>query len=153
DAGTVYVPRVTLQKVGQPKLVPSFTTLPPYSGEARPPGGGSLRLFKTTGEASDTSGLASGEYLVNDSGLAVWKLQENFPAQLPIAVGIGPARGDDRPRPRNVGHSFVGVCRRRVFASVCLQPDFHWRAHPLANRPIHSPQAPRLASDGRTTGC
>ncbi len=84
DAATVYVPRITFQKIAAPKPIPSAGTLPVYSGEARPSGPGSYRLFKADAATADELGLTAGEYLVNESGLAVWKMQENFPASLNI---------------------------------------------------------------------
>jgi len=84
NAATVYVPRVTLQKMAEPKPVTSAETLPIYQGDARPSEPGVYRILDARGDAATKLGFAPGEYLVNDAGVAAWKVQENFPANLRI---------------------------------------------------------------------
>ena len=103
DAATVYVPRITFQKLDSPKSIPAAAALPAYTGEAHPPVPGSYRLLTAPPEIATQTGLAPGEYLVNEAGVAAWKVQENFAANLKTDFTqlkqreklIGPQAGGD----------------------------------------------------------
>ena len=83
-AATVYVPRITFEKITEPKPVPSTVTLTRYTDTVPPPRPGSFRVLEVRAEDATQLGLPAGKYLVNDAGFAAWKLQENFPATLKI---------------------------------------------------------------------
>ena len=74
------MPRVTFEKLAEPKAVASAGALPAYSGDSQPREAGSYRLLSARGQAAVGLGLAPGDYLVNEAGAAAWRIQENFPA-------------------------------------------------------------------------
>jgi putative OPT family oligopeptide transporter len=82
DTASVYVPRITFQPV-QPAIsapAEATSTLPPYQETIKPQGAGNYRIFKN--DKGVISDLPAGEYLVNDAGQVVYKVQQNFPAEL-----------------------------------------------------------------------
>jgi putative OPT family oligopeptide transporter len=82
--GTVYVPRITFQKVEKAKAVPGNIPLAPMSGDTRPPAPGSFRLLHAGAGVASQLELPPGDYLVDEKSLITWKLQENFPPNLSI---------------------------------------------------------------------
>jgi putative OPT family oligopeptide transporter len=94
DQSTVYVPQTTLEAIENPTQVdPSVAgTLPPFNETAKPAGGGTYKLLKNDAAAPAVAGLEPGEYLVDDSGKVVQKVQRNFPADLHADMSnLGPA--------------------------------------------------------------
>src|SRR5687767_12743751 len=84
DQSTVYVPQTGFQTVKDaPKVDPaSLAALPQFAETARPAGGGNFRLLKNDAATPVVSGLEPGEYLVDDSGKIVQKVERNFPSTL-----------------------------------------------------------------------
>ncbi|MGH9967500.1 MAG: OPT family oligopeptide transporter [Pyrinomonadaceae bacterium] len=94
DTSTVYVARTTFAAVKDAPQVDSSTlsTLPAYNETAKPAGGGNYRLLKNEADKPLVAGLEPGEYLVDDSGRIVQKVERNFPADLRADVSqLGPA--------------------------------------------------------------
>ncbi len=54
----------------------------PSLKRAKPAGGGNFRLLKNEAAAPVVAGLEPGEYLVDDSGKVVQRVERNFPATL-----------------------------------------------------------------------
>jgi putative OPT family oligopeptide transporter len=97
DRSTVYVPRVTFAPVTT--SVGQFNTgavpLQTYTDTAKPPSAGNYRILKNEpaaqGQALPVSGVEPGEYLVDDSGKIVFKMEQNFPAELRAnGTALGP---------------------------------------------------------------
>ena len=91
---TVYVPQTTFKAIEKPTQVEgnALTALTPYSETAKPTGGGNYRLLKNDAAAPTVAGLEPGEYLVDDSGKIVHKVERNFPADLRAdTANLGPA--------------------------------------------------------------
>jgi putative OPT family oligopeptide transporter len=84
EGSTVYVPQTTFQGVSDAPTVDGATLsgLQTFNETARPAGGGSFRLLKNDAAAPVVSGLDPGEYLVDDSGKVVRKVERNFPSTL-----------------------------------------------------------------------
>jgi hypothetical protein len=84
NSSTVYIPHTTFETIESPVAVNNDTalSLPAYSGEAKPTIPGSYRVLKNEAGAVTVSALEPGEYLVDQSGKAVYKVQHNFPADL-----------------------------------------------------------------------
>lgn len=84
DQSTVYVPQTTFQAVEKPSQVDTGvqSSLPAFTETAKPTGGGNFRLLKNDAAAPVVTGLEPGEYLVDDSGKVVQRVQRNFPAEL-----------------------------------------------------------------------
>ncbi len=85
DAATVYVPRITFAAVNQSvsKLDPgALASLPLYTDTIKPATPGTYRVLSTATSGVAVSGLEPGEYLVNESGEVLYRLQRNFPAEL-----------------------------------------------------------------------
>jgi putative OPT family oligopeptide transporter len=88
--GTVYVPRITFDQVEgeSARRVDAglASTLPVYAEQNfTPPVQGTYRLLDARADAPGAAlvpGLASGEYLVNDSGAIAYRVRRNFPAEL-----------------------------------------------------------------------
>ncbi|HEY8226184.1 MAG TPA: oligopeptide transporter, OPT family [Pyrinomonadaceae bacterium] len=94
DQSTVYVPQTTFEALEKPVQADSKTvgTLPTFNETAKPVGGGNYRLLKNDAAAPAVAGLEPGEYLVDDSGKVVQKVQRNFPADLRADMSnLGPA--------------------------------------------------------------
>lgn len=93
DAYTVYVPATTFQKVENTARVPA-AALPAFNEKIKPDTTGQYRLFENEKAGAPTSvrGLEPGQYLVNDAGAIVYKVEHNFPADLraPNDTQFGP---------------------------------------------------------------
>src|SRR5215213_704239 len=94
DQSTVYVPQTTFRAVkdGQQVESAALADLPAFSEPVGPPSGGNFRLLKSEAAAPVVAGLEPGEYLVDDSGKIVQKVERNFPATLRADTSnFGPA--------------------------------------------------------------
>ena len=80
NSSTIYFPHTSVEAIEKPVAIGAATalSLPAYSGEARPPTPGSYRLLKNEA-GSLASTIDPGEYLVDESGNVVYKVQNNFP--------------------------------------------------------------------------
>jgi putative OPT family oligopeptide transporter len=81
---TVYVPQTSFSAVTESVQVDSarLASLPAYTDSIKPKDGGNYRLLKNEPGANAIPGLDPGEYLVDDSGKVVQKVERNFPADL-----------------------------------------------------------------------
>jgi len=85
DQSTVYVPQTTFRVMNNGPQVDSaaLAALPPFNETLQPAGGGSYRLLKNeAGAVTLVGGLEPGEYLVDQSGKVVQRVERNFPATL-----------------------------------------------------------------------
>ncbi|HEX7770915.1 MAG TPA: OPT/YSL family transporter, partial [Pyrinomonadaceae bacterium] len=85
DQSTVYVPQSTFTAMTNGPQIDSaaLAALPPFNEPLQPAGGGSFRLLKNeAGAVPLIGGLEPGEYLVDQSGKVVQKVERNFPATL-----------------------------------------------------------------------
>ena len=87
DAGTVYAARTTFEPIEKGvALQPNATeamNMTPYANQDMPSKPGNYRLLTVDKEKGQTvSGLDDGDYLLNESGQAVYKVRHNFPAEL-----------------------------------------------------------------------
>jgi putative OPT family oligopeptide transporter len=87
DNATVYVPPVMFERVEKNVDANSVAGLAPYSDQLQPPVAGNYRVLKNepavAGEKTlPLASLDAGEYLVNDAGKPVYKVERNFPAEL-----------------------------------------------------------------------
>jgi putative OPT family oligopeptide transporter len=86
DAYTVYVPATTFQKVVAGATPPRVQAgkLPPFHEKWKPDTTGHYRVLHNEkgGVNSVVPGLNPGDYLVNDAGEVVYKMERNFPADL-----------------------------------------------------------------------
>ena len=84
DQSTVYVPQTMFQRVenAAPVDAASLAALPAFNETAKPAGGGNFRLLKNEAGGPAVAGLGPGEYLVDDSGKVVHKVERNFPSTL-----------------------------------------------------------------------
>ncbi|HEU4508985.1 MAG TPA: oligopeptide transporter, OPT family, partial [Pyrinomonadaceae bacterium] len=84
DQSTVYVPQTTFQRVEDAAQVDaaSLAALPAFNETAKPASGGNFRLLKIEAGGPSVAGLGPGEYLVDDSGKVVHRVERNFPATL-----------------------------------------------------------------------
>jgi len=95
NSSTIYFPNTSFETIETPVVVDGgvASSLPAYSGEAKPGTPGEYRLLKN--EAGTPSAVASidpGEYLIDQTGRAVYKVQHNFPAGLVANTSqLGPA--------------------------------------------------------------
>ncbi len=93
---TVYVPATTFQKIVAGATPPRVqaANLPPFKEKLKPDTTGHYRLLHNEkgGVNSIVPGLDPGDYLVNDRGEVVYKLEHNFPADLraPNDAELGP---------------------------------------------------------------
>ena len=94
DQSTVYVPQSTFKAMTNGPQVDSaaLAALPPFNEPLQPAGGGSFRLLKNeAGAVSLIGGLEPGEYLVDQSGKVVQKIERNFPSTLRAdTTNLGP---------------------------------------------------------------
>ncbi len=96
DSYTVYVPATTFQKIEAGATPPRVeaANLPQFEEKLKPDTTGHYRVLKNEkgGGNSFVAGLEPGEYLVNDSGEVVYKIERNFPADLraPSDANLGP---------------------------------------------------------------
>ncbi len=115
DQSTVYVPQTSFRTVpGTPQVdSASLAGLSPYSETARPTGGGNFRLLRTDA-TTPVAGLEPGEYLVDDSGKVVHRVERNFPATLrPDMSNLGPAE-----RPKAAGLAVPDNNEYRTFHKI-----------------------------------
>ena len=94
DTATVYVAKTTFQPIANGAQLEGSTlaTLPTYTDEAKPKGGGDFRVLKNEAGGTAVAGLEPGEYLIDGSGRVVQKVERNFPADLrPNMAELGPA--------------------------------------------------------------
>ncbi|HEX7333001.1 MAG TPA: oligopeptide transporter, OPT family [Pyrinomonadaceae bacterium] len=85
DQSTVYVPQSTFTAMANGPQVDgaALAALPPFNETLQPTGGGSFRLLKNeVGAVPLVGGLEPGEYLVDQSGKVLHKVERNFPATL-----------------------------------------------------------------------
>ena len=93
DQSTVYVPLSTFNAVqdGPQVNAAALAGLPAFNETAKPAGGGNFRLLKNDAAAPAVAGLEPGEYLVDDSGKVVQKIERNFPSTLRAdTTNLGP---------------------------------------------------------------
>lgn len=96
NASTVYVPATMFQQVtaGATPARIQAANLPVFSDQLKPDTTGHYRVLKNQkgGVNSAVPGLEPGEYLVNDAGEVVYKMQRNFPPNLraPADAELGP---------------------------------------------------------------
>ena len=84
DQSTVYVPQTSFKAVKEAPQVDSKALggLPIFGEPSQPAGGGNFRLLKNEAGGTTVAGLEPGEYLIDDSGKVVHKVERNFPATL-----------------------------------------------------------------------
>ena len=84
DGSTVYVPQTTFTAVANGQQVDgaALSGLPTFEEPTKPATAGNYRLLKNDAAAPVVSGLDPGEYLVDDSGRVVQKVERNFPSTL-----------------------------------------------------------------------
>jgi putative OPT family oligopeptide transporter len=86
DSYTVYVPPTTFQKIEAGATPPRVqaANLPPFQGKVKPDTTGHYRVLHNAkgGVNSIVPGLSAGDYLVNEKGEVVYKLEQNFPPDL-----------------------------------------------------------------------
>jgi len=92
DQSTVFVSRASFDPVPAAIQLDSaaLSTLTPYTDSAKPAGGGNYRLLKTGPGAATAPGLEPGDYLVDDSGKVVVKIDRSFPPDLRASGPLGP---------------------------------------------------------------
>lgn len=94
DQSTVYVPQTSYSAVKDTPQVDSTKAgaLSTYTEDTKVIGGGSYRLLRNDAAAPVVAGLDPGEYLVDDSGKVIHKVERNFPAELRADTSnLGPA--------------------------------------------------------------
>ena len=86
DASTVYVPATTFQKIEAGATPPRVQTgnLPAFTSKLKPDTTGHYRVLENTksGNNAVVPGLGEGDYLVNDAGEVIYKMERNFPPDL-----------------------------------------------------------------------
>jgi hypothetical protein len=85
DTGTVYAPRVTFAPVdeGVPAMdANGIISFPAYSEEIKPNAPGNYRILTRGADAPEVKGLGEGEYLVNEAGKVMYKVERNFTPEL-----------------------------------------------------------------------
>lgn len=78
---TVYIPATTFAPVPNPSSAPAGIPLQPFDEKVRPTAPGNFRLLQIT-ESMANTGLAPGEYLVDESGKVSHKIERNLLAGL-----------------------------------------------------------------------
>src|SRR6185369_14947395 len=109
NSSTIYFPHTSFEAIETPVAVNDVaSSLPAYSGEAKPMLAGDYRLLKNeAGSATAVSALDPGEYLVDQSGKAVYKVQQNFPAGLTADTSqLGPAEKLEGKQAETDGNSY-----------------------------------------------
>jgi len=93
DSATVYVPATTFQKM-QSNVRVLAANLPAFQEKVKPDTTGRYRILRNekAGPNSVVPGLEPGEYLVNEKGEIIYKVEHNFPADLraPNDAELGP---------------------------------------------------------------
>lgn len=85
DNGTVYARRITFAKVDekvQPLPAGAAVGLPAYADDIKPLVPGNYHLLTRDANSPKVEGLDEGEYLVNDSGKILYKVERNFTPEL-----------------------------------------------------------------------
>ena len=84
DQSTVYVPQTSFRAVANGPQVDAAkaSALTPFNETAKPAGSGNFRLLNNDAAAPVVAGLEPGEYLVDDSGKVVQRVERNFPSTL-----------------------------------------------------------------------
>ncbi len=94
DTGTVYAPRITFAPVedGVPAMdAGGIVSLPAYSEDIKPTAAGNYRVLTRDANAPAVKGLDEGEYLVNDAGKPMYKIERNFEPTLRAPLNqLGP---------------------------------------------------------------
>jgi putative OPT family oligopeptide transporter len=94
ENASVYVARTTFGSVPNSPQIDSavLSALPAYTENAKPAGGGTYRLLKNEAGKPAVAGLEPGEYLIDESGRVVRKVEHNFPSDLKANLAeLGPA--------------------------------------------------------------
>ncbi len=93
NSATVYVPRLTFESATKSATVDSskLGSLAAFTDQIKPPTPGNYRILKNEAGASTVAGLDPGEYLVDNTGKVVYKVEENFPATLKVDPSIAGA--------------------------------------------------------------
>ena len=94
DQSTVYVPQATFKAVTSGNQVDPAVlgTLPDFTEKAQPTGGGNFKLLKNEAGGTQVAGLEPGEYLVDQTGKVVQRVERNFPSTLRADMSnLGPA--------------------------------------------------------------
>jgi putative OPT family oligopeptide transporter len=86
DSATVYVPRLSFEPANKSLMVDStkLSSLPAFADPIKPSTAGNYRILRNEAAAPVVAGLDPGEYLVDDTGKVLYKVQENFPATLKV---------------------------------------------------------------------
>jgi hypothetical protein len=95
NSSTIYFPHTSVEAIEKPVAIDGAvaSSLPAYSGEAKLTTPGSYRLLKNEAGSPAVSTIDPGEYLVDQSGNAVYKVQNNFPEGLVADTSqLGPAQ-------------------------------------------------------------
>jgi putative OPT family oligopeptide transporter len=85
DNGTIYAKRITFAKVDDRVASLPATeagALPAYSEDLKPHAPGNYRVLTRDAKAPKVEGLGEGDYLVNESGKIVYKVERNFKPEL-----------------------------------------------------------------------
>ena len=85
DNGTIYARRITFSQVDEKVQAISpaeVATLPAYAEDIKPRGTGNYRVLKRDANSPKIEGLGEGEYVVNDLGKIVYKIERNFTPEL-----------------------------------------------------------------------
>jgi putative OPT family oligopeptide transporter len=86
DSATVYVPRVSFEPATKGVQLDSAkaSSLPAFTDQNKPSKPGEYRVLKNEVGGAAVAGLDPGEYLVDNTGKVVYKVEENFPATLKV---------------------------------------------------------------------
>lgn len=85
ENGTIYARRITFSGVDEkvPGVPPGEVgVLPSYAEDIKPREPGNYRVLKRDASSPKIEGLGEGEYLVNDSGRILYKIERNFTPEL-----------------------------------------------------------------------
>jgi hypothetical protein len=85
DNGTIYAKRITFAKVDErvaPLPQADAGALPTYTEDLKPHAPGTYRVLTRDAKSPKVQGLDEGEYLVNDSGKIVYRVERNFTSEL-----------------------------------------------------------------------
>lgn len=85
DNGTIYAKRITFSKVDDRVAALPATeagALPAYAEDLKPHAPGTYRVLARDSKSPKVEGLDEGNYLVNESGKIVYKVEENFKPEL-----------------------------------------------------------------------
>jgi len=93
DSATVYVPRLSFEPAKKSVMVDSARagSLPAFTDQIKPSTPGDYRVLKNEAGATAVAGLDPGEYLVDQNGKVVYKVEENFPPTLKVDPAVAGA--------------------------------------------------------------